>query len=228
MRNWGFLTNHAHVLIQIARDPRSTIRQIAFSTGITERAAINVLQDLRGAGIVVARRDGRQNVYRINAAALAAHHPWGASGMEIPQALIDATLRGLAQVAAGSGVVEPRAKARPARSTRQGRCPPGKGRRWGFLTTHALILIFVTQHPRSTVREIALAVGVTERAAHAALQDLHGAGITQRKREGRRNSYTLDFHRLAAYRREGTAPDLVPGAFVSSLIDALLALRPAL
>lgn len=99
-------------------------------------------------------------------------------------------------------------------------------RRWGFLTTHAVILIHLTQHPRSTVREIALAVGVTERAAHAALQDLRGAGIIDRQREGRRNSHTVNFDQLAAYRREGTAPGLVPDAFVSSLIDTLLTLRP--
>ena len=99
-------------------------------------------------------------------------------------------------------------------------------RRWGFLTTHALILIHVTQHPRSTVREIALAVGLTERAAHSALQDLREAGIIDRQREGRRNRYTVNFDHLAAYRREGTAPDLVPGAFVSVLMDTLLALRP--
>ena len=100
-------------------------------------------------------------------------------------------------------------------------------RRWGFLTTHALILVHVTQHPRSTVREIALEVGVTERAAHAALQDLREAGIIDRQREGRRNSHTVNFDHLSAYRREGTAPDLVPDPFVSSLVDALLELRPA-
>jgi DNA-binding transcriptional ArsR family regulator len=99
-------------------------------------------------------------------------------------------------------------------------------RRWGFLTTHALILIFVTQHPRSTVREIALEVGVTERAAHAALQDLRESGIIERERDGRRNNYTLNFERLAPYRRHGTSPDLVPNAFVAYLLDALLALRP--
>jgi len=98
-------------------------------------------------------------------------------------------------------------------------------RRWGFLTTHALILIHVTQHPRSTVREIALAVGVTERASHAALADLRDAGIIDRQREGRRNNHTVNFEQLAAYRREGTAPNLVPDSFVSSLVDSLLILR---
>ena len=98
-------------------------------------------------------------------------------------------------------------------------------RRWGFLTTHALILICVAQHPRSTVREIALTVGITERAAHSALQGLREGGIIGREREGRRNRYDLDFEKLASFRREGTAPNLVPEAFVSLLLDVLLDMR---
>jgi DNA-binding transcriptional ArsR family regulator len=99
-------------------------------------------------------------------------------------------------------------------------------RRWGFLSTHACILIHVTQHPRSTVREIALAVGITERAAHASLQDLREAGIIERVREGRRNNHSVNFEALTRFRREGSAPDLVPDLFVSVLVDTLLNLRP--
>ena len=99
MATWGFLTNHAHVLIQIARNPHSTVREIALASGITERAAISVLHDLRGAGIVSSERRGRQNVNRIDFRVLASHRPWGASNMEIPTALIDATLGGLAGLA---------------------------------------------------------------------------------------------------------------------------------
>jgi hypothetical protein len=97
---WGFLTNHAHVTIQIARNPRATVREIAMGAGITERAAISVLHDLRGAGIVSSRREGRQNVNAIDFEALAAHRPWGASSMEIPEQLIEATIQGLARLAA--------------------------------------------------------------------------------------------------------------------------------
>lgn len=100
MGKWGFLTNHAHVLIQIVREPRSTVREIALATGITERAAHAVLQDLRQAGIIRTRRDGRRNVNRVDREALVRHPRWGASDMEIPKPLIDATLRGLARVAA--------------------------------------------------------------------------------------------------------------------------------
>ena len=100
MGTWGFLTNHAHVTIQIARNPRATVREIAIGAGITERAAISVLQDLRGAGIVLSRREGRQNVNEIDFKALALHRPWGASNMDIPEQLIEATLQGLARLAA--------------------------------------------------------------------------------------------------------------------------------
>ncbi len=98
-------------------------------------------------------------------------------------------------------------------------------RRWGFLTTHALVLIHVTQQPHSTVRDIAAAVGVTERAAHSVLRDLRDSGIVVAERAGRRNSYTVSFEHLSAYRREGTAPDLVPDTFVSALMDGLLPLQ---
>jgi DNA-binding transcriptional ArsR family regulator len=88
-------------------------------------------------------------------------------------------------------------------------------------------LIFVTQHPHLTVREISFSVGVTERAAHSALQDLRDAGIIERERVGRRNNYSVNFDSLREYRREGTAPGLVPGTFVSSLVEALLPLHPS-
>jgi hypothetical protein len=199
-------------LIQIARDPDSRVREIAQSAGITERAAHAILRDLREAGIVHAHREGRQNVNHIDIDALARHRPWGSSEMEIPPALREATIRGLEALVGRTH--EPnghRLQPRGADATR----------RWGFLTTHALALIFVTQHPRSTVREIAASIGVTERAAHSVLQDLRESGIIDREREGRRNRHTVNFERAASFRREGTAPDLVPPGFVAFLMDAL-------
>jgi len=98
-------------------------------------------------------------------------------------------------------------------------------RRWSFLTTQAQVVIYVTQHPHSTVREIADAVGVTQRAAHSALADLKRAGIIVAERSGRRNSYTISFEHLAQFRREGTAPDLVPDDFVRALMDGLRPLQ---
>ncbi len=98
-KSWGFLTNHAHVLIQIARDPRSTIREIAVEAGITERATHSVLADLREDGLVGVTREGRRNVYNIDISKLVEGTRWSTSDMDIPQPLIDATIRGLATVA---------------------------------------------------------------------------------------------------------------------------------
>ena len=46
MGDWTFLTNHAHVLLSISRDPDIRIRDLAERVGITERAAQRILTDL--------------------------------------------------------------------------------------------------------------------------------------------------------------------------------------
>jgi hypothetical protein len=67
MANWGFLTNHARVLLCIAHDPGARLRDIAASQGITERSAHAIVADLAQAGYVVKRKDGRRNQYQIEA-----------------------------------------------------------------------------------------------------------------------------------------------------------------
>ena len=70
---------------------------------------------------------------------------------------------------------------------------------WGFLTNHALVLIHVANYPRSTLREIANAVGITERATLSILRLLEADGIISRQREGRRNRYWLEIEALLHY-----------------------------
>ncbi len=65
--DWGFLTNHARVLLHIARDPGARLRDIAASLGITERRAHGIITDLAGAGYVITQKDGRRNRYQIQA-----------------------------------------------------------------------------------------------------------------------------------------------------------------
>ncbi|MCH7838520.1 MAG: winged helix-turn-helix domain-containing protein [Chloroflexi bacterium] len=67
---------------------------------------------------------------------------------------------------------------------------------WGFLTNHALVLLHIAAHPRSTLREIAAASGITERAALTILRMLEAEEIVSRQREGRRNRYQVDFDAL--------------------------------
>ncbi|GAB3979370.1 hypothetical protein GCM10029978_074570 [Actinoallomurus acanthiterrae] len=70
--------------------------------------------------------------------------------------------------------------------------PPGPGRRWTFLTNHARVLIAIARDPDVLVRELAAALGVTERAAGAIVTDLQTAGYITRTRIGRRNHYAID------------------------------------
>jgi DNA-binding IclR family transcriptional regulator len=64
---WTFLTNHAQVLLCVAGDPAARLRDIAVSTGITERSAYGIISDLTEAGYVVKHKDGRRNKYQIQA-----------------------------------------------------------------------------------------------------------------------------------------------------------------
>jgi hypothetical protein len=67
VENWGFLTNHARVLLCLAHDPGARLRDIAASLGITERSAYGIVTDLTAAGYVVKHKDGRRNRYQIQA-----------------------------------------------------------------------------------------------------------------------------------------------------------------
>ena len=65
--SWTFLTNHAQVLVCIARDPGVRLRDIGERVGITERAAHRIVVELADAGYIARRRNGRRNHYTINA-----------------------------------------------------------------------------------------------------------------------------------------------------------------
>jgi hypothetical protein len=65
--DWGFLTNHARVLLYIADDPGARLRDIAAGVGITERRAHGIITDLAGAGYVITQKDGRRNRYQVQA-----------------------------------------------------------------------------------------------------------------------------------------------------------------
>ena len=65
MAEWSFLTNHARVLLCIAHDPGTRLRDIAATLGIAERSAYGIVTDLADAGYVVKEREGRRNRYQI-------------------------------------------------------------------------------------------------------------------------------------------------------------------
>jgi predicted transcriptional regulator len=61
--SWTFLTNHAHVLLCIAKRPEVRMRDVADLVGITERAVQRIVSDLADAGYVERIRQGRRNHY---------------------------------------------------------------------------------------------------------------------------------------------------------------------
>jgi uncharacterized membrane protein len=71
---WDFLTNHAHVLVCVARDPGIRLRDIATAVGITERAAHRIVSELVDEGYLVRERRGRRNHYQVKSK-LPLRHP---------------------------------------------------------------------------------------------------------------------------------------------------------
>ena len=65
-RSWHFLSNHAHILICLAGNPRALMRDVAVSVGITERAAMRIVAQLEEAGVLTRHKEGRRNRYEIN------------------------------------------------------------------------------------------------------------------------------------------------------------------
>ena len=63
--SWTFLTNHAHVLLCLAKNPSERIRDIALEVGITERAVQRIIVELEADEYLEHVRDGRRNVYKV-------------------------------------------------------------------------------------------------------------------------------------------------------------------
>jgi DNA-binding MarR family transcriptional regulator len=91
---------------------------------------------------------------------------------------------------------------------------------WDFLTNHAHVLTCVADDPGIRLRDIAAAVGITERAAHRIVSELVEGGYVLRERQGRRNRYQV-------------VPDLplrhplVRGREVGDLLKVLLGSAPS-
>ena len=63
---------------------------------------------------------------------------------------------------------------------------------WAFITNHGLVLLYISKHNKCTIREIARAVGVTERTVHRSLADLEKEGYLSRVKAGGRNVYKIE------------------------------------
>ena len=66
------------------------------------------------------------------------------------------------------------------------------GKPWRFVTNHTQVLLTIARNPDIRTRDIAEAVGITERAAQRIVADLVEAGFLESARVGRRNHYTIN------------------------------------
>lgn len=92
------------------------------------------------------------------------------------------------------------------------RAPTAPG--WTFLSNHAHVLVAVNGAPEARVRDLAAAVGITERAVQKILVDLEEAGVLRRWREGRHNRYAVNGdvalrHPLESHRTVGALLEMV-------------------
>ena len=85
---------------------------------------------------------------------------------------------------------------------------------WTFLTNHTQVLICIAQDVDITLRDVAIKVGITERAAQRIVADLVEAEIIDSRRVGRRNHYLVNRgaamrHVAQANQRVGPLLDLL-------------------
>jgi len=88
--------------------------------------------------------------------------------------------------------------------------------RWTFLTNHAHVLAVLHSDPEMVLREVAVQVGITERAVQRIIQDLESGGFIEKERVGRHNRYHILTnqplrHPIEAHRNIGDLLKLISG-----------------
>ena len=63
---------------------------------------------------------------------------------------------------------------------------------WTYVTNHAIVLILVARHPMITAHELALELGISERAIHRIVADLYRGGYIAKEKDGRRVRYKVN------------------------------------
>jgi DNA-binding transcriptional ArsR family regulator len=78
----------------------------------------------------------------------------------------------------------------------------GDGAHWTFLTNHTHVLVVLSRHPSLVLREVAVQVGITERAVQRIIADLETAGVIEREKIGRQNQYRIRTERRLRHANE--------------------------
>jgi CTP-dependent riboflavin kinase len=85
---------------------------------------------------------------------------------------------------------------------------------WNFITNHGLMLLYISQHPQCTAREMASTIKATERTVHRALVDLEKEGYIARQRTGKGNIYQINTEHALKH-------ELTRDSIVADLLDLL-------
>jgi DNA-binding MarR family transcriptional regulator len=86
---------------------------------------------------------------------------------------------------------------------------------WNFFTNHGNVLLCITEEPDVRLRELAVRVGISERAVKRIVSELEGAGLISRERQGRRNHYMV-------HSEASIAGPMTRGLQLGALLSALL------
>jgi len=86
--------------------------------------------------------------------------------------------------------------------------------KWTFVTNHAVVLTYLAKHPSITARQLALEIGITERAVRTIIADLEAEGYIVKAKEGRRVRYGV---KAGLPLRHSTQPDKQVGKLLKVL-----------
>ena len=68
-------------------------------------------------------------------------------------------------------------------------------KKWNFITNHGLVLLHISHNPQCTMRDMAAALGVTERSIQRVLKDLEAEGYITWQGTGKGNIYQINHNR---------------------------------
>jgi predicted ArsR family transcriptional regulator len=87
-------------------------------------------------------------------------------------------------------------------------------KKWNFITNHGLVLLYISRNPQCTMRDMAAALGVTERSIQRVLDDLEAEGYITWQRTGKGNIYKINHAR-------GLRHKLIKDSMVGDLLNLL-------
>ena len=86
---------------------------------------------------------------------------------------------------------------------------------WTFLSNHGHVLVSLARDPEARMRDVAEAVGITERAVQQIVHDLAEHGCLRKEKVGRRNRYEV-------LRRAHFRHDLESGVTLGEFLDLVV------